>query len=475
MFEKKLKGVVLLLLAASLWCGATPLMMADETAPLVKTRLVVLTDIGNEPDDSESFVRLLTYSNEFDIEKIVATTSTWQRDKVQPALLRQRVEGYAKVYPNLIKHAKGFPKPEQLRRNIIAGRSGYGMAFVGEGKSTDASRAITAIVDKPDARPVWIGVWGGAVDLAQALWDVRNTRTPAAVARFVGKIRVYSISDQDNTGVWIRRNFPTMRWISSLHAYNDYWLSTWIGISAPIAAGGDMTQVQNAWLRQHIQLGPLGKLYPDVEYIMEGDSPSFLYLLQNGLNVPEHPEYGGWGGRYAPVAPDDISGLRVSSSDQVRGVDGNMYKNASASIWRFRHPFQNDFAGRIQWTLTNKFSDANHNPIVLLNGKKGSKPLRLQVKSGAQVVLSAQGSRDPDGDALSFLWWQYAEPTATALQVHFAPQLALTDTTQQQLRFRAPEVAQATPFHIILEVHDDGKPELYRYRRAIVTVVPTTK
>ena len=44
-----------------------------------KPRVIVISDIGNEPDDQMSFVRLLLYSNEFDIEAMIATTSTWQK------------------------------------------------------------------------------------------------------------------------------------------------------------------------------------------------------------------------------------------------------------------------------------------------------------------------------------------------------------------------------------------------------------
>ncbi|MDV6251775.1 DUF1593 domain-containing protein [Vibrio sp. EA2] len=286
------------------------------------------------------------------------------------------------------------------------------------------------------------------------------------------KIRVYSISDQDNTGAWIRRNFPTMTWISSLHGFNDYWLSTWIGISAPMAEGGDMSQVNNEWLHQHIQKGPLGEKYPDVMYIMEGDSPSFMYLLKNGLNAPEHPEYGGWGGRYASVAYDDAGGLRTSVSDTVTSVDGSEYRNASASIWRFRHQFQNDFAGRIQWTLTDNYQDANHNPVVELNGVSGLEPVEISVESGEKVELSAAGSQDPDNNKLNYRWWQYGEPTAHALQVHFAPTVELASSDKVSTSFVAPKVDKPTPFHIILEVSDDGTPQLYSYRRAIVTVNP---
>ena len=44
---------------------------------ILKPRLFVLTDIENEPDDAQSMVRLMTYSNQLEIEGLVATTSCW--------------------------------------------------------------------------------------------------------------------------------------------------------------------------------------------------------------------------------------------------------------------------------------------------------------------------------------------------------------------------------------------------------------
>lgn len=62
-----------------------------------KTRVLLLTDIGNEPDDAMSMIRFLLYANEFNIKGIVATTSIWQPKLVQPQLIRERVEAYGKV------------------------------------------------------------------------------------------------------------------------------------------------------------------------------------------------------------------------------------------------------------------------------------------------------------------------------------------------------------------------------------------
>ena len=434
---------------------------------------MILSDIGNEPDDSQSLVRFLLYSNQFEVEGLIATTSTWLRDKVNPQMMLQRIDAYEKVLPNLQQHAAGYPSADALRRQVTAGQAGYGMDFVGAGKSTDASRKIIAAVDKQDSRPLWIDVWGGAVDLAQALYDVRASRTPQQVSDFIGKMRVYAISDQDDTGEWIRSQFPELRYITSIHAWNDYFIATWIGMSSSFAEGSDMSQVNNDWLNQHIRnKGPLGAVYPAIEYTMEGDTPSFLYLLNNGLNAPEHPEYGGWGGRYAAINPFTRNGLRTSTSDSVTGVDGKSYRTASATIWRWRAAYQNDFAARMAWSVTADVKQANHNPQPVLNGQPGSAIVNLQVKTGEAVTLTAKGTIDPDGDRLSYRWWQYKEPTATTLGIHFAPELKLEQSEGETLLFTAPAVKVATPFHIILQVEDNGSPPLVSYRRAIVTVNP---
>src|SRR5262245_30691728 len=175
----------------------------DESAG--RPRVLVLTDMGNEPDDQMSFVRLLLYSNEMELEGLVATTSTWQKNRVQPEVMRKLVAAYGQVRPNLMKHAAGWPEAETLAAMVTAGQPGYGMAAVGPDKMSAGAEAMIRAADRPDPRPLWISVWGGANTLAQALQHVRATRTPAETETFVRQLRVYSISDQDDAGPWIRR------------------------------------------------------------------------------------------------------------------------------------------------------------------------------------------------------------------------------------------------------------------------------
>jgi hypothetical protein len=160
-----------------------------------------------------SFVRLLVYSNEVDIEGLVATTSTWQRNHTQPHTLREIVSTCGKVRPNLMKHGEGWPSAEYLASLISSGQPAYGMAAVGDGKSSEGSRALIKAADRADNRPLWVNLWGGANTLAQALWDVRATRSAQALAEFVSRLRVYSISDQDDAGLWIRKEFPELFYI----------------------------------------------------------------------------------------------------------------------------------------------------------------------------------------------------------------------------------------------------------------------
>ena len=261
-------------------------------AQVAKPRIIVLTDIGNEPDDSESLVRFLLYANEFDVEGLIATTSTWQRDRVRPDLILEQIAGYDAVYDNLSRQAPGYPAAATLRGKVLAGAPLYGMAGVGTGRDTAASRAIIAAADKPDRRPVWALAWGGTVDLAQALWSVRATRTPAQLAKFIAKLRVYSISDQDDAGPWARHDFPHLFWIASIHGWGQYNMAAWSGISGDRRSAErwpDRERILDPWLQANIRRGALGALYPLPAFIMEGDTPAFLYLIPNGLSDPEHP------------------------------------------------------------------------------------------------------------------------------------------------------------------------------------------
>ena len=446
---------------------------------VAKPRLVVLTDISNEPDDEESLVRLLVYANEFDLEGLVATTSTHLRKGPREDILRRDIDAYEKVLPNLGKHAPGYPSAEHLRAITMTGQPEYGMAAVGEGMSTAGSQHLIELADKADERPVWVSVWGGVNTLAQAFRDVRATRDHAAVDKFAGKLRVYTISDQDDGGGWLRREFPNLFYIVSPCNVggSEYWRATWTGISGDrMHTTGVMhrfAMVDNPWLEMHIiqNHGPLGALYPPLTYIMEGDTPSFLGLVNNGLGWTTRPDYGGWGGRYQLFQPyGETRRIWTETRDSRDTVvsDDNDRADTShqATLWRWREHFQNDFAARMDWCVTGDFKQANHNPVAVLNGDKTKNVLEITGKPGETVSLSAAGTSDPDGNAVDPRWWIYREAGSLKSEVK------LSAATGPLTSVVLPQVQQPATLHIILEVRDDGTPVLRAYRRAVITIQP---
>lgn len=445
-----------------------------------KLRVLVLTDIENEPDDAQSMVRFLTYTNQWDVEGLVATTSVHQQKRVAPERIRRIVEAYGKVRDNLLLHEKGYPELAYLLSVIKPGIPKYGMDAVGPGNDSEGSEHIIAVVDRNDSRPVWIPVWGGANCLAQALWKVRQTRTPEELERFVAKIRVYTISDQDDTGPWLRKTFPNLFYVVSpgFHSLGGYEHSTWRGISgdvfkfAPGFAGPDSSIVNNAWLDANIRKnhGPLGAEHPHTEFIMEGDTPSFFGLITNGLSDPEHPNYGSWGGRYELYTPrtrkwflePETRPIWTDTEDLVQGIDGGWHIDKKATIWRWRQAYQNDFAARIDWTIK-PYKEANHPPIAKLSHANA-----LQVKSGEKVTLSADGSTDPDGNELVYEWIYYGEVGTYG----GSRSPMVTNRKQKTASLVAPKVTKPETMHVILAVTDTGVPALTRYQRVVLTVMP---
>lgn len=472
----QLKTIVLTLLLLTSLISSDVFAQTDK-----KQRVLVLTDIEADPDDTQSLIRFLLYSNQWDVEGLIATTSIHQQTRVAPESILKILDAYKKIQPNLLKHEKGFPSSDMLRSKVKKGLAVYGMQGVGEGKDSEGSDWIIKILDQQDNRPLWITVWGGPNTLAQALWKIKKTKSPEDAEKLYKKLRIYTISDQDDSGPWIRKNFPSVFFILT-PGYN-YANATWLGIAFPMP-GSNSEVISNEWLAKNIQQGhgPLGAAYPDVAYGMEGDTPSFLNLISNGLNDPDHPDYGGWGGRYEfylPTFEDSNTGMfkrenwpkdepetrpiwTNANDSVVSSIDKKPYSGNRETIWRWRTEFQNDFAARMLWTTKN-FSECNHPPVPMLVHSD-----RITVKSGDQFRLSAAGTIDPDGDSMSYLWFQYKEAgtyKGTVSLRPYAPNL-------YEIPVTAPVVDTVQTIHFILKVTDKGTPSLTRYKRVIVTVVP---
>lgn len=450
---------------------------------LGKPRLIAMNDFGTDDNDNQQYlVRLLLYSNEIDIEGIIPTTSEFQTDTVRPDFVYPIIDAYEQVQPNLLKNAPGYPTADYLRKIVAVGPSVFGRKALGNSRLSPGAQLIIQAVDRQDPRPVWVSVGGGANTLAEALYYVQKTRSSHDLAAFISKLRVYSISDQDDTGPWMRQEFPNLLYIVTPSNSNgtpfsqeDFLLlpATWLGISSQgfyEGTGADTTEISEAWLDANIRSkGPLGAVYPPIEFNMEGDTPSWFSLVNNGLNSFQNPSWGGWGGRYewrifyGESRPIWTQGL--ATADTVTGIDGKTYSSAEATIWRWRDQFQNDFAARMDWTI-NDYAHANHPPNVVVNGVGGKSVVSINAAAGQPVALSAAGSSDPDGNQLQFQWIAYNEagyrpilqqnPTAT---VSAAGNLSTTVTANS-----------SGIFHVILAVTDNGTPNLTSYRRVILNV-----
>jgi len=264
----------------------------------------------------------------------------------------------------------------------------------------------------------------------------------------------------------------SVTWTGTVARYRDRYechVLTLAGFAGtPPVASGVFFAGHQCW-----SLG-LGAQYPQVKFLMEGDTPSFPGLVANGLDAPEHPDWGGWGGRYELYTPrmrkwlaePETRPLWTDAEDEVLGVDGNWHTSNKATLWRWRQACQNDFAARMDWTIK-PVSQANHPPVAALGHAE-----LLTARPGERVNLSARDSSDPDGNNLSYEWFYYPEAGSFAIESgRSGAPLAIEHAREAEGTFTVPtHFFHAGTIHVILAVTDDGSPALTRYRRVIITV-----
>ena len=327
---------------------ATPLLLA------ARPRLAVLTDIGGDPDDQQSMIRLLVYANELDLELLMATAvrtnHTPEGPSTRPQLIHQLIDAYHEVLPNLRRHADGWPAADALRGVVVSGNPRYGRDFIGDGHDTPGSQALIDRIDAGSAeQPLNVSVWGGQTDLAQALWRVKRDRGASGFAVFVRKLRVFDVDDQDVLAGWMRTEFPGLHYILTRTHRDENGKRTREGTYRGMYVGGDLSLTSRAWVDANIlSRGPLGVLYPTKTWtvpnphrcLKEGDTLAWFFFLPRGGNDPADPTKPGWGGRYRRT-PDgwyeDV--LIEDGTDPIQTVN------------RWRPEFQRNFAQRMVWCL----------------------------------------------------------------------------------------------------------------------------
>ncbi len=304
----------------------------------------------SDPDDVQSMVRFLLYSNELEVEALIASSGTFANIARKQNIL-DMLDAYELIQPNLARHDPAYPTADKLRSITWQGMDGTigtedfaGAQYrpietlIGEEHDTEASEAIIRIVDKPDSRPVWVCVWGGSREVAQAVWKVQNTRKPEEVEQFLSKLRIYMIVKQDYTADWLLDNFPELFIILSEKNYQGMFWNM---------HGSETVLGDEDWVNKHVRKGhgPLGEAYPQsgwdplVPGVWEGDTPSYLHIISGlrGVNDPEQPDQGGWGGKF--VQPDPT---RNHWFDDPMGTK---------AVYMWRADVQADFARRTDWML----------------------------------------------------------------------------------------------------------------------------
>lgn len=244
-------------------------------------RVIVSTDIGGTDfDDFQSLVHLLVYADMIDLEGLIA--SPWGEGRDRKRHLLTIIDAYEQDYPNLRTWSARYPAPGRLR--AIARQGGSDLAPPpGWGEPTDGSSWIIASARRDDPRPLWLLLWGGYEDLAQALHDAPDIKP---------KLRVYMIGG------------PNKKWSTAAYdyiarAHPDLWIiennSSYRGWFAGGRQDGDLGNER--FVARHIKgVGALGDYFAGIApKIKMGDTPSLAYVL--GAH-PEDPGHGGWGGQF---------------------------------------------------------------------------------------------------------------------------------------------------------------------------------
>ena len=474
-----------------------------------KPRTIVTTD--GEVDDVDSFIRLLLYSNEMDLVGLIYSSSQWhykgdgrgtkftsqmpytakrygERTELRwPGTdwMQEYINDYSKVLPNLKTHSADYPAPEKLLSLIKIGNIDFEGDIV---SNTEGSNHIKYILLDKDTSKVYVQIWGGTNTLARALKSIEDeyAKSPewkAIYQKVSDKTVIYAVLDQDAT----YKNYVSVHWPDIKVYYNSdqFWSfayawplvvpkelqkyldGKWFSKNIIFDHGplmgkyftwGDGRQIKGDPEHTHGQMTDVKKFNrQQYDFISEGDSPAYLFLLDVGLRSLENPSFGGWGGRLVQSTENKNrweDGKHVTDFSPATNKDETTYPQV-----RWIDVIQNDFAARADWCVKS-YDSANHAPIVSIEGEEN-----IRARAGQNISIEGSAS-DPDHNDLVNVWWHYKEAGT------YPKQLSLTNNDSPMFSFVIPNDAVAgQTIHLIYQVTDKGVPKLTRYKRAIVTII----
>jgi hypothetical protein len=465
-----------------LWFLSIGIVYAQE-----KPRVVIMTDMTH--DDGNSLIRYLYYSHYFDTEAIIVTQQLpdFNYDQDGPWQKVNSILGaYREEYQQLSKHHPDFPTYSSLKNltkkgrgalpiiwltnekkfaQEIAGRYvesswgdihfhdwiGEGLNPNGESKDSEGSEYLLEIFDKEDDRPIFVQMWGGPITFVQALYRYRQKSNAEKFNQLLQKLHVFGILLQDITFDYL----IDLDKVQALKCTNMGTVtSTYEGERVSPAwmlhDGGHFWKYLRVMQQSEVNgHGPMSEIY---DHGGEGDTPAFLYLLSAsmGLNDPLEPSHGSWGSMFKPMGEEFPLGYYHTCKVDIQELE------------RWIPVVKNSFMNRLQYSLKNP-DEVNHEPIAAINGNKGTEIIRFQEKPGAMVKLDASDSYDPDGDELSFRWFNYKEAGS------YLNELTIERADQPVIEFQLPEDIGENEIHLILEIKDNGNIPLVSYRRVILS------
>ena len=494
----------------------------------MKIRTIITQDA--EVDDQNSLRHFLFYANEVELQGIVQTSSKfhWKGvpGKVKPEKERKDdfemgedsgpydapyrwtgtdwmgrvIDDYEKDYPNLSRHADGYPTPEYLRSITKIGNIGY------EGEMdapSEGSELIRARMLDEDDRPLYLQVWGGCNTIARALLDIENAYGadpdwPALHARLTEKIVITACGEQDPAyREVIAERWPGIRFVKTLQmmSYAYPWFVMPEGESkdtlraafmkkeilngkSALAAGyctwldgnryegeaedaqfGANPNIVKEWFGAKMGL-PEPAAY---DFLSEGDSPTFFPLLNWGFRTLEDFSYGGIAGRYTRVegqvnSKGETLNIWDVCKDSYTDRDGKTH--LVESMWPYVADIQRDFAARVAWAGTADPTNAEHAPTLEI--REG---LNMTASAGVSVTLRAAAG-SPDGTEVEVSFRLYPEASADC-----AWEASLTSSAREAV-LTLPEAAEpGDAFHVIVKAQAHGHYRLVHYQQVIVTTV----
>lgn len=248
-----------------------------------KKRVLISSDIGGtDPDDYQSAIHLFMYADLFDIEGLVSSPyGPGRKDD-----FIKIIDIYAQDYPLLKKKSALFPLPNTLKSVCKQGAINAA-PYKGFSLSTEGSNWIIKCAQKKDDRPLWVLVWGGLEDLAQALHDTPEIKENIKVYWIGGPNKKWSV----NAYSYIAEHHPDLWMIEANATYRGWFMDK----DSP----ADLKS--NAFYDNYIKgNGAMGNAFKNFYNgdIKMGDTPSLAYLIHGDSNDPTSES---WGGRFSPI------------------------------------------------------------------------------------------------------------------------------------------------------------------------------